>query len=106
MKSLSAFMKSAQQFQERLQEAQDALAEKEFQGEAGGGLVRVAVDGRGDIKGVSIAPELADPNEIAVLEDLIVAACRAAKGKAAKEAAETMQRAAGGIPMPPGFPLF
>ena len=104
--TLGSLMKQAQQMQSRMTEAQDALAELRVEGEAGGGLVRVTVDGKGVVKALAIDPSLVASGDVSVLEDLIVAACGAAGEKAAARAAETMREATGGLPLPPGFKLF
>ncbi len=106
MKNLASLMKQAQQVQARMAEVQDSLASAEIEGEAGGGMVRVTVDGKGTVKAVRIAPALADPAEVAVLEDLIVAAYGVARGKAEAHAAEAMKQVTGGLPLPPGLNPF
>lgn len=106
LKNLGSLMKQAQQMQARMAEAQESLAGARIDAEAGGGMVRVTVDGRGAVKAVSIAPELADPGEVAVLEDLIVAACGAARDKAEAHAAEEMKKVTGGLALPPGLGPF
>ena len=82
MKNLSQMLKQAQEMQSKMAEMQTALADMEVMGQSGGGFVSVTVNGKGDLKRVQIDPKLADPNEITVLEDLIVAAARDAKAKA------------------------
>ena len=79
--TLGSLMKQAQQMQSRMTEAQDALAELRVEGEAGGGLVRVTVDGKGVVKALAIDPSLVASGDVSVLEDLIVAACGAAGRK-------------------------
>ena len=106
MKGIAALMKNAQKFRQRMEEMRKDLAVKEVHAESGGGMVRVTVDGEGRVKAVSIAPELVNPKEVTVLEDLIVAACRAARDQAAQEAADAMGQAANDLPMPPGMPPF
>ena len=74
MKDLFGVMKQAQQLQERLQKIQEELAALEVGGEAGGGLVRVTVNGKGELRIVKIDRSLMKPDEVEILEDLIVAA--------------------------------
>lgn len=105
MKNLSQMLKQAQEMQSKMAEMQTALAELEVTGQSGGGFVIVTVNGKGDIKRVKIDPKLADPNEVEVLEDLIVAAAQDAKSKADAEVAEQMAKLTGGLSLPPGFKL-
>lgn len=105
MKNLSQMLKQAQEMQSKMAEMQAALADLEIVGQSGGGLVAVTVNGKGDLKRVKIDPKLADPGEIAVLEDLIVAAARDAKSKADIRVQEEMAKLTGGLQLPPGFKL-
>jgi nucleoid-associated protein EbfC len=105
MKNLSQMLKQAQEMQSKMAEMQTALAELEVTGQSGGGFVTVTVNGKGDIKRVKIDPKLVDPNEIAVLEDLIVAAARDAKTKADTQVQEQMAKLTGGLQLPAGFKL-
>ncbi len=105
MKNLGNLMKQAQQMQTRMGELQARLAEIEVGGAAGGGMVQVTVTGKGDVRRVKIDPSLAKPDDIEVLEDLLVAACNDAKGKAEALMAEEMQKLTGGLNLPPGMKL-
>ena len=105
MKNLSQMLKQAQEMQSKMAEMQNALTQLEITGQAGGGFVTVTVNGKGEIKRVKIDPKLADPNEVEVLEDLIVAAAKDAKTKADAEVAEQMSKLTGGLQLPPGFKL-
>ncbi len=106
MKDIFGMMQKVQQMQERAQRLQEELAGVEIAGEAGGGLVRVTLDGKGTMKGVRIDPTLMKAEETEILEDLIVAACADAKGKVDAEMQSKMQELTGGLPLPPGFKLF
>ncbi|MCE3231397.1 MAG: uncharacterized protein K0R52_1325 [Alphaproteobacteria bacterium] len=81
MKNLNQMMKQAQQLQEKMAEMQERMNHVEMTGMAGGGMVKVTVNGKSDMKGLSIDPTLVDPKEIDVLEDLIIAAFQDAKTK-------------------------
>ena len=81
MKNLGNMLKEAQKLQSRMAEMQQKLAETEMTGSAGGGMVNVTLSGKGEMKKIKIDPSLADPNEMEILEDLIVAACNDAKVK-------------------------
>ncbi len=105
MKNLGNMMKQAQQMQEKMQEMQQRLQEHEVTGQAGGGMVQVTMNGKGELKGVKIDPNLVDPNDVEVMEDLIVAAGNDAKAKVEQYMQEQMQEITGGMELPPGFKL-
>src|SRR5689334_18994935 len=105
MKNLSQMLKQAQEMQSKMAEMQTALGDLEVTGQSGGGFVTVTVNGKGEFKRVKIDPKLADPNEIEVLEDLIVAAAQDAKSKADVRVQEEMAKLTGGLSLPPGFKL-
>ncbi|MDR3514141.1 MAG: YbaB/EbfC family nucleoid-associated protein [Caulobacteraceae bacterium] len=106
MKDLGALMKQAQAMQQKLQDAQAKLAETVVEGSSGGGMVKVALQGTGELKNVVIDEELLKPGEGEVLSDLIVAAHADAKRKLDAAQAETMQSIAGPLAGMPGFPKF
>jgi nucleoid-associated protein EbfC len=105
MKNLSGLMKQAQQMQSKMEEMQATLAAMELTGEAGAGLVRITLNGKGDLRKIHIDPKVADPAETEMLQDLIVAAHRDAKGKIEAAAAAEMQKVTGGMQLPPGMKL-
>lgn len=105
MKNLAGLMKQAQQMQEKMQEMQSRLETMELDGESGAGLVKVTLNGKGELRRIKIDPKLADPADTEMLEDLIVAAHRDAKSKLESAAAEEMQKISGGLQLPPGMKL-
>lgn len=105
MKNLTDIMKQAKALQSKMEGLQTELEALEVEGTSGGGLVSVAMTGKGVVKRVSIAPELMKVDEREILEDLIVAASNDAKTKTEKLAAEKMKSITGGLPIPPGFGL-
>jgi DNA-binding YbaB/EbfC family protein len=105
MKNLGNMLKEAQKLQTRMAEMQQQLAETEVTGMAGGGMVTVTLNGKHEMRKIKIDPSLADPNEMEILEDLIVAACNDAKAKIDAHLQEEMGKLTGGLPMPPGFKL-
>ncbi|MGQ0665206.1 MAG: YbaB/EbfC family nucleoid-associated protein [Pseudomonadota bacterium] len=105
MKNLGQMMKQAQAMQAKMAEMQAKLAGLEVTGAAGGGLVHATLTGKGEVKRLKIDPSLADPKEVEVLEDLIVAALNDARAKVEATAAEEMQKLAGGLTLPPGLKL-
>lgn len=78
-------MKQAQQMQQKLAEAQQQLEELEVTGSASGDMVKVTVNGKKTVLGVAIKPEACDPDDIEMLEDLVMAAIQDAYAKAQKE---------------------
>lgn len=105
MFDLLGMMKQAKELQGKMQGLQEEIAGIEASGSSGGGLVTVTVDGKGGLKGVKIDPSLARPGEIEILEDLIVAACNDARGKAEALTAEKMNALTSGMGLPAGFKL-
>jgi nucleoid-associated protein EbfC len=106
MKDLMGVMKQLGEMQSRMSRMQEELAQMEIDGQAGGGLVKVVLGGKGDLKKLSIDPSLMKPGEIEILEDLVVAAAQEAKGKLEAVLQAKMQDMAGGLPIPPGLKLF
>ncbi len=105
MKNLGQMMKQAQEMHAKMAEMQERLAEIEVTGASGGGMIRVTLNGKGEMRKVEIDPALVDPNEVEVLEDLIVAATNDAKAKVEAQAAQRMSELTGGLNLPPGFKL-
>jgi len=105
MKNITAMLKEAQKLQQRMVEMQQRLVETEVTGQSGGGLVTVVLNGKGEMKKVKIDKSLVDPNEVEILEDLIVAATNDAKAKIEAHVAAEMQKVTGGLPLPPGMKL-
>jgi len=88
-----------------MQEAQEKLANTEFEGSSGGGLVKSAVNGSGLVKKIDIDATLLKSDEKDILEDLIVAAINDAKKKADDSSADSMGALTGGMNLPEGFKL-
>ncbi|MEZ5850525.1 MAG: YbaB/EbfC family nucleoid-associated protein [Hyphomicrobiaceae bacterium] len=106
MKDLMKMMKQAQEIQGRMQRMQEELAALEVQGQAGAGMVRVTLNGKGEMRGVRIDPSLVKPEDVEMIEDLIVAAHADARAKVDAEMQAKMQEVTGGLPLPPGLKLF
>lgn len=100
MKNLAGMLKQAQQMQSKMQEMQARLEATLVDGAAGGGMVKVTLSGKGELKKLTIDPSLVDPEEKEVLEDLIVAAHADAKQKVEAMMAEEMQKATAGLNIP------
>jgi DNA-binding YbaB/EbfC family protein len=98
-------MKQAKELQGKMQDLQSEIAALEATGKSGGGLVTITVDGKGGLKRIRIDPSLVKPDEVEILEDLIVAAANDARGKAEALAAEKMQALTAGLGLPAGLKL-
>ncbi|WP_417435175.1 YbaB/EbfC family nucleoid-associated protein [Idiomarina abyssalis] len=97
-------MKQAQQMQERMQKAQEEVANMEVTGEAGAGLVKVTMLGNHNVKRVSIDPSLMEDDQ-EMLEDLIAAATNDAVRRVEETSKERMSVITGGMGLPPGFKM-
>lgn len=101
---IAGLMRQAQQVQENMKKAKEALAEILVVGESGGGLVKVTISCSHDVKRVEIDPSLlADDKDM--LEDLVAAAFNDALRKADATSQEKMSAVTAGLPMPPGMKL-
>lgn len=103
MKNFGDLMKQAQQLQQRFQEVQERVSALEAEGQSGGGMVRVTMNGKGMAKTVRIDPMLIDPKEPGMLEDLLTAAINDARAKVDEKMSDEMAKATGGLPLPPGM---
>ena len=101
---LASLMKQAQTMQENMKQAQDAIAAMEVEGEAGGGMVKIVMTGRHDVKRVTIAPTLLSEDKD-MLEDLVAAAMNDAVRKVEVASQQKMAGLTAGMPLPPGFKL-
>ncbi|MGA8169539.1 MAG: YbaB/EbfC family nucleoid-associated protein [Methylocystis sp.] len=98
-------MKQAQAMQAKMAEAQAELETLTVDGESGGGLVKLSLTAKGDLKTIEIDPSLFKPEEREILEDLIVSAHAQARAKADAVMAEKMKSVTGGLQLPPGMKL-
>ena len=106
MKNLGQLMKQAQAMQSKMEDMQIKMQEAEIDGSSGGGMVVATVNGKGELKKLKIDPKLIDPEDVEVLEDLVIAACVDAKARADSQFEEEMKSMTGGLPLPPGMKLF
>ena len=106
MKDLMGVMKQVGEMQARMQKMQEELGALEIEGQAGAGLVKVTLSGKGEVRRVSIDPSLMKPDETEILEDLVVAAAQDARAKLDAQLQEKMQEMTGGLPLPPGLKSF
>ena len=105
MKNIAGLMKQAAQMQKKMEEMQAVLESTTHDGEAGAGMVVVTLNGKGELRGVRIDPRLADPEEMEMLQDLLLAAHAEARRKLEAAAAAEMQKVTGGMSLPGGMKL-
>ena len=104
MPDFSDLISQAKKMQEKMKETQEALKKIEVEGVAGGGSVKIIMNGDGELKKIFIDDKLLkEPKEI--IEDLIVAAHNDAKSKLKKKTTEEISKVTGGIGLPPGFKI-
>ncbi|MCG3173569.1 MAG: Nucleoid-associated protein [Myxococcota bacterium] len=97
---LNGLLQQAQGMTQRIREFQEQMANRRFEGSAGGGMVKAAVNGKFEVLGVTIDPQAIDPAEPAMLEDLCAAAVNQAIRNARETMQQEMQRIAGGMVLP------
>ena len=104
LKDMGGMMKQIQKMQAQMEEIQKELENKRVEGTAGGGMVEVVANGRQEILEIQIEPEVVNPNDVEMLQDLIVAAVNQARQKSLELMAEDMSKLTGGMKIP-GFPF-
>ncbi len=97
---MNALMKQAQQMQEKMTQVQEELSNERIEETAGGGMVKVVVNGQQEIIELAIKPDAVNPDEVEILEDMILAALRNALGKSQEIAKEKMAAVTGGMKIP------
>ena len=105
MKNIGQLMKQAQEMQAKMAEMQAQLEAVEMTGVSGAGMIQLTLNGKGDLKKIKIDRTLLDPEEVEVLEDLIVAAFNDARAKVSAHAEQEMQKLTGGLQLPGGMKL-
>ena len=98
--NMNNLMKQAQAMQKKMQDMQKEVEESEFEASAGGGAVTVKVSVKKEILGISIKPEVVDPDDVEMLEDLVLSAVNEAMKKADEETANKMGKITGGLNIP------
>ena len=97
MMNIQGIMKQAQMMQKKMEEEQAKLAQEEVEGTSGGGMVKVVLNGKFEMKKLTVDNSLVDPDDKEVLEDLIVAAYNDAKNKVDAKMQESMSAMTGGL---------
>ena len=105
MKDIMGMMKAAGEMKAKMEAMQAELAELVVEGRSGGGMVTIALSGKGEMRSISIDPALLKPEDAGMVEDLIVAAFNDAKGKSEAEMQRKMAEVTAGLPLPPGMKL-
>ena len=100
MKGMGNLMKQAQQMQQRMVKLQEEMAQKTVEASVGGGMVTVTVNGKSELLQVKIEPQVVDPDDVEMLEDLIVAGVNEALRKAQEMVAAEMSKLTGGLKIP------
>ncbi|MCV9940249.1 YbaB/EbfC family nucleoid-associated protein [Boseaceae bacterium BT-24-1] len=106
MRDMMGLMKQAQDMQKKMADMQAQLETLEFEGSAGGGLVKVVMTAKNVLKSVKIDPSLMVQGEEEILEDLVLSASNDARNKAERSVQERMAEVTRGLPIPPGMKLF
>lgn len=97
---LGGLLRQAQKMQRQVQELQEELARRSYEGSAGGGAVRVSFNGARELLAVRIQPEIVNPAEVDVLEDLVAVAVKDALRKLEEDSATAMKKVTGGLGLP------
>ena len=98
--NMNSMIRQAQKMQQDMMKAQEELESKTYEAQAGGGVVSAAVSGKKELLSVTIDPEAVDPDDVEMLQDLIVAAVNEAIRKATEDAASQMSKLTGGLNLP------
>jgi len=98
--NMNNLMKQAQQMQKRMLEIQEDLANKTVETTVGGGMITAVANGQQELVSITISPDVVDPSDVEMLEDLIVAAVNEARNKAQELMGDEMSKLTGGIKIP------
>jgi len=102
-KGMGDMLKQAQKLQSKIFKLQEELADKTVETTVGGGMIKAVANGKQDLVSLAIDPEVVDPNDVAMLEDLLVAAVNEVLKKAKEMVSQEMTKLAGGLNLPPGL---
>lgn len=103
--NMNNLMKQAQRMQRQMEETQKEMEEKEYEATAGGGAVTVKISGKKEVVAVKLSEEVVDPDDIEMLEDLIIAATNEALRMLEEDSAKSMESLTGGLNLGGGFPF-
>lgn len=97
---MQEIMRQAQQMQKKIAQIQEEMANKTVSASSGGGMVTVTASGSQEITDIQIDPNVVDPSDVGMLQDLVVAACNEALKKAKEMMEEEMSKVTGGMKLP------
>ena len=103
--NFNEMMKKAQEMQKKMQEMQDSLSNLEVEGTSGGGMVKIIMNCKNEVKKIDIDPSIVKQDDKTMMEDLIVAALNDAKSKAEEKSKDEMKKLTGGLGLPPGMKM-
>lgn len=103
MRDLGKMMKQVQKLQQDVARVQEEMKAEHVEATAGGGVVRAVANLHGEIQAIAIDPAVVDPADVAMLQDLVLAAVGEAQRTARQRAEEKMKAVTGGLPLPPGL---
>ncbi len=98
--NMNAMLKQAQKMQEDMNAMQEELEAKEYEISAGGGMVKITITGKKEVKNITVSPEIVDPDDIETLEDILVAAVNEAIKTVEDNAAQEMSKITGSLNIP------
>ena len=105
MNNFNDMMKKAQEMQNKMQEMQNSLSNLEVEGTSGGGMVKVIMNCKNEVKKIDVDPSIIKQDDKTMMEDLIVAALNDAKSKAEEKSQDEMKKLTGGLGLPPGMKM-
>jgi hypothetical protein len=105
MVDIMGLMKKAQAAQAKMKDVQEELERLEVEGQSGGGMVKITLNAKGQMRRIALDPTLLKPEDGEIVEDLILAAHADARAKADRVTEEKMQAVTAGLPLPPGMKL-
>ncbi len=100
MKGMGKMMKQAQQLQSKMLRMQEELADKTVEASAGGGMIRVVANGKQQVVSINIDPEVVDPDDVDMLQDLVLAAVNDALTRSQEMVSSEMGKLTGGVNIP------
>ncbi len=98
--NMNAMLRQAQKMQEDMNVLQEDLENREYEVSAGGGMVKISMNGKKEVKSISISPDVVDPEDIETLEDILIAAVNEAIKTVEKDAADEMSKITGSMNIP------
>jgi len=101
--NIAKMMKQAQQMQKKMGEMQAELEQQEFEASAGGGKVTVVANGAGEVKSIRIDPSVVDPEDVEMLEDIVLSGVKQAIEQAKASSQAEMSKLTAGLGLPPGL---